>query len=286
MDTVELLRKVKKIEIKAKGKSQDVFSGAYHTAFKGIGMSFAESRAYQYGDDVRNIDWNVTARTGETQIKIFEEERELTIMLLIDVSASQSFGSLTLKKDTIAEVAGILAINAMNNNDKVGAILFSDKIEIYIPPKKGRKNTLRIIREILNFDNYGKKTNISQGLNFMNAVQKKRTACFIFSDFIDNNYDNAIRILRKKHDLIPVKISDKFETLLPDLGLVQIRDQESGKTILIDTSDASIRSKMLRQASKYNDLFSATMKKYGIGSVSFNTDEDYLKSFIKFFKSR
>jgi uncharacterized protein (DUF58 family) len=286
MDTVELLRKVKKIEIKAKGKSQDVFSGAYHTAFKGIGMSFAESRAYQYGDDVRNIDWNVTARTGETQIKIFEEERELTIMLLIDVSASQSFGSLTLKKDITAEVAGILAINAMNNNDKVGAILFSDKIEIYIPPKKGRKNTLRIIREILNFDNYGKKTNISQGLNFMNAVQKKRTACFIFSDFIDNNYDNAIRILRKKHDLIPVKISDKFETLLPDLGLVQIRDQESGKTILIDTSDTSVRSKMLRQASKYNDLFSATMKKYGIGSVSFNTDEDYLKSFIKFFKSR
>lgn len=286
MDTSELLRKVKKIEIKAKGKSQDVFSGAYHSAFKGIGMSFSETRNYQYGDDVRNIDWNVTARTGETQIKIFEEERELTVMLLIDISASQSFGSAKIKSELVAEVAGILAINAMNNSDKVGAILFSDTIEKYIPPKKGRKNTLLIIREILNASNTSKKTDIKVGLNFMNAVQKKRTVCFIFSDFIDHGYDSAIKILRKKHDLIPVKIHDRYEATLPDLGLVTIMDQESGKRILIDTSDELVKRKLKAQAMKYNAFFDNTMKKYGISSVSFDTEEDYLKSFIKFFKNR
>ncbi len=286
METSELLKKVKKIEIKAKGKSQDVFSGAYHTAFKGIGMSFAETRSYQYGDDVRNIDWNVTARTGETQIKIFEEERELTVMLLIDVSASQAFGSVAFKKDIMAEVAGVLAINSMNNNDKVGAILFSDKIERYIPPKKGRRNALLIIREILDMDTTSKKTDIAIGLNFMNAVQKKRSVCFLFSDFLDVKYENALKLLRKKHDLIPVKIDDKFEAALPDLGLVTILDQESGKHILVDTSDAWVKSQLAKQSKKYSDYFEQNMKKYGIGSVNFYTDEDYLKSFIKFFKSR
>ncbi len=286
METGELLRKVKKIEIKAKGKSQDIFSGAYHTAFKGIGMSFAETRAYQYGDDVRNIDWNVTARTGETQIKIFEEERELTVMILVDISASQHFGSKALKKDLIAEVAGILAINAMNNNDKVGAILFSDTIEKYIPPKKGRKNALRIIREILDQDHSGKKTNIAHGLNFMSTVQKKRSVCFIISDFIDNNYENAVKLLRKKHDLIPIKIADKFESKLPQLGLVHIMDQETGNMVLVDTSDPMLQRKLSAQANKYNQSFLNTMKKYGVGTICFDTDEDYLKSFIKFFKSR
>jgi uncharacterized protein (DUF58 family) len=286
METSELLRKVRKIEIKAKGKSQDVFSGAYHSAFKGIGMSFAETRTYQYGDDVRNIDWNVTARTGETQIKIFEEERELTIILLIDISASQSFGSSQLKKDLIAEVAGVLAINAMGNNDKVGAILFSDKIEKYIPPKKGRKNTLRIISEILNTDSTGKKTKIEAALNFLSAVQKKRSVCFFFSDFIDDGYENALRIFRKKHDLIPVKIEDKFEVSFPDLGIVRLMDQESGKSLLVDTSDPNFHSQLKKQQGKYKNYFEAVTKKHNLGSVSFSTDEDYLKSFIKFFKSR
>lgn len=286
MDTTELLKKVKKIEIKAKGKSQDVFSGAYHTAFKGRGMSFAETRSYMYGDDIRNIDWNVTAKTGDAHVKVYEEERELTIMLLIDVSPSGYFGSNVLKKDFIAEMACIIAINALKNNDKVGAILFSDKIEKYLPPKKGRKNILRIVREIVLLSDRGHGTNIELALSFLNNIQKKKSVCFIFSDFIDENYEASMKIISKRHDLIPVRVSDQREWSVPDLGLVQFYDSENKTSHLLDTSDKQVVKKLTQRIEFFSDKFNQFTSKYGIDGLTIKTDEDYIKAFLKYFKNR
>ncbi|MFM2393315.1 MAG: hypothetical protein RLZZ546_1297 [Bacteroidota bacterium] len=286
MDTTELLKKVKKIEIKAKGKSQDVFSGAYHTAFKGRGMSFAETRAYQYGDDIRNIDWNVTAKTGEPQIKVYEEERELTIMLLIDVSPSGFFGSNLMKKDFIAEMACVIAINALKNNDKVGAILFSDKIEKYIPPKKGRKNILHIVRDIVLLSDKGNGTNIGAALSFLNNLQKKKSVCFIFSDFIDENYETSMKIISKRHDLIPVRVHDPRECHIPNLGLVQFFDSENNVTQLIDTGDKNMVKKLAQKMEYFSQKFIHFTNKYGIDGLSIGTNEDYIKAFLKYFKKR
>lgn len=286
MDTTELIKKVKKIEIKAKGKSQDVFSGAYHTAFKGRGMSFAETRSYMYGDDIRNIDWNVTAKTGDPHVKVYEEERELTIMLLIDVSPSGFFGSSILKKDFIAEMACVIAINALKNNDKVGAILFSDKIEKYLPPKKGRKNILRIVREIVLLSDQGNGTNIELALSFLNQLQKKKSVCFIFSDFIDENYEASMKIISKRHDLIPIKVTDPRESDIPNLGLVQFYDSENMVTHLLDTSDKQVVKKLIQKIEYFDEKFNRFTNKYGIEGLSINTDEDYIKAFLKYFKKR
>lgn len=286
METSELLKKVRKIEIKAKGKSMDLFSGAYHSAFKGRGMSFSEVRAYQYGDDIRNIDWNVTAKTGEAFVKIFEEERELTIMLLIDVSPSLNFGSQNLKKDFIAEMAAVIAFNALNNHDKVGAILFSDKIEKYIPPKKGKSNVLQIIREILNIETSENKTDIKSAMDFFNTVQKKRAITFVFSDFIADNYDDSFKLLRKRHDIIPVKVNDEYDVVLPDLGLVQFYDKESGNFKVVDTSSGELRNRLKNNFEKYNKIFTTLMKKSGTDFIDIKTNEDYIKSFLKFFAKR
>lgn len=286
METSELLKKVRKIEIKAKGKSMDLFSGAYHSAFKGRGMSFSEVRAYQYGDDIRNIDWNVTAKTGEAFVKIFEEERELTIMLVIDVSPSLYFGSQNLKKDFIAEMAAVIAFNALNNHDKVGAILFSDKIEKYIPPKKGKSNVLHIIREILNIEASGAKTDLKSALEFFSSVQKKRAITFLFSDFIANDYDEGFKLLRKRHDVIPVKVSDEYDILLPDLGLVQFYDKEANTFKVVDTSSGTLRNALKHNIEKYQKMFLNIMKKSGTDFIEIKTNEDYIKSFLKFFAKR
>lgn len=286
METSELINKVRKIEIKAKGKSMDLFSGAYHSAFKGRGMSFSEVRAYQYGDDIRNIDWNVTAKTGEAFIKIFEEERELTIMLLIDVSPSLHFGSQNLKKDFIAEMAAVIAFNALNNHDKVGAILFSDKIEKYIHPKKGKSNVLRIIREILNIEPNESKTDIKAALEFFSSVQKKKAITFIFSDFISKDYDDGFKLMRKRHDVIPVRVFDEYDIILPDLGLVQLYDKEANVFKVVDTSSGALRNTLKNNFEKYQKIFSNLMKKTGTDFIEIKTNEDYIKSFLKFFAKR
>lgn len=286
METSELINKVRKIEIKAKGKSMDLFSGAYHSAFKGRGMSFSEVRAYQYGDDIRNIDWNVTAKTGEAFIKIFEEERELTIMLLIDVSPSLHFGSQNLKKDFIAEMAAVIAFNALNNHDKVGAILFSDKIEKYIPPKKGKSNVLRIVREILNIEANESKTDIKAALDFFSSVQKKKAITFIFSDFISKDYEDGFKLVRKRHDVIPVRVNDEYDIVLPDLGLVQLYDKEANVFKVVDTSSGALRNTLKNNFEKYQKIFSNLMKKSGTDFIEIKTNEDYIKSFLKFFAKR
>ena len=286
METSELINKVRKIEIKAKGKSMDLFSGAYHSAFKGRGMSFSEVRAYQYGDDIRNIDWNVTAKTGEAFIKIFEEERELTIMLLIDVSPSLHYGSQNLKKDFIAEMAAVIAFNALNNHDKVGAILFSDKIEKYIPPKKGKSNVLRIVREILNIEPNESKTDIKAALEFFSSVQKKKAITFIFSDFIAKDYEDGFKLVRKRHDVIPVRVNDEYDIVLPDLGLVQLYDKEANVFKVVDTSSGALRNTLKNNFEKYQKIFSNLMKKSGTDFIEIKTNEDYIKSFLKFFAKR
>jgi uncharacterized protein (DUF58 family) len=229
MDTRELLKKVRKIEIKTKGLSKHLFSGEYHSAFKGRGMSFSEVREYQYGDDVRSIDWNVTARTGNPHIKIFEEERELTLMLLVDVSPSCFFGTIDqFKHEVITEICAVLAFSATQNNDKVGLLLFSDDVELYIPPKKGRSHILRIIRELIHHEPQGKQTNLAIPLRYLNNVIKKRSIAFVLSDFITNGYDEALRIAAKRHDVIGVMVYDRHEKELPDAGLLDVRDRESG----------------------------------------------------------
>ncbi|MBK8700605.1 MAG: DUF58 domain-containing protein [Saprospiraceae bacterium] len=286
MDTGELIGKVRKIEIKAKGRSQDMFSGAYHSAFKGRGMHFSESRTYQYGDDIRDIDWNVTARTGEAHVKVYEEERELTIMLLIDISASQLFGSQILKRDIMAEIAAVLAFNALNNHDKVGAVLFSKDSDLYIPPGKGNKHVLRIIREIVNAENAHKGTDINTALTFFASIQKKRSICFLLSDFMNEGYEDMIGLVGKKHDLIPVRIFDPYEKELPALGLIFAKDEESGRGVWIDSSDKNVNNKWADQNRKLGAHFSQTMRKQGIKTIELETGGDYIRDFLKFFKTR
>ena len=287
MDTAELLKKVRKIEIKTKGLSKHIFSGEYHSAFKGRGMSFSEVRDYTYGDDVRNIDWNVTARTGDTSIKVFEEERELTVILMIDVSASSLFGTKgQFKSELITEIAAVIAFSAATNNDKVGAILFSDKIEKYIPPKKGRKTILRIIRELITHETESKGTDLQTAFQYLNNIQKKRAIVFAISDFMDDSYEQALNIASRRHDIIGMHIYDKTEKELPNVGLLRIQDAETGHESVIDTAQKSVREKYAKWFREHEENFKTQFKKAGLDVISVQTDQDYVKSLLKFFKKR
>ncbi|MBP5240352.1 MAG: DUF58 domain-containing protein [Bacteroidales bacterium] len=283
----DLFKRVRKIEIKARGLSQQMFSGEYHSAFRGRGMAFSEVREYQYGDDVRNIDWNVTARLNHPYVKIFEEERELTVMLLIDVSGSNNFGThVSLKKDMIAELAAVLAFSAIQNNDKVGVIFFSNKIEKFIPPKKGSTHILRIIRELITFEPENTDTDIAQALKYFTNVIKKRSTTFIISDFYDRNFDEPLKIAAKKHDLVALRIADRNEQSLPQMGLVNFFDQESQKRICIDTSDESVRKAFAKAYAEHEEQLQNIFTKYGIDNTLILTDDDYVKPLMKLFKMR
>lgn len=287
MDTKELLKKVRKIEIKTKGLSKHIFSGEYHSAFKGRGMSFSEVRDYQYGDDIRNIDWNVTARYGETQVKVFEEEREMTLMLLIDISASSLFGSTERSKsDLIAEISAVLAFSALANNDKVGAILFTDKIERYISPKKGKQNILLIIREILGHEPTSTGTDIGMALRYFNNIQKKRTIAFVVSDFMDKDFDKEVKMAGKRHDVIGLHIFDTREMKLPSVGILKIKDLESGRQKYINTWSRKVREAYEKKFIERYDRITEMFKKSGNNFIDLSTDQDYVKVLMKFFKSR
>ncbi len=288
-----MLKKVRKIEIKTRALSHQIFAGEYHSAFKGRGMAFSEVREYQYGDDVRNMDWNVTARLRTPYIKVFEEERELTVMLLIDVSGSRAFGTVGMsKKDLMAEVGAVLSFSASINNDKVGALFFSSKVEKFIPPKKGRSHLLRIIREILEFKPQEKGTDIGEALRYLTNAIKKRCTAFLLSDMLDTDedgaprYEEAIKIAAGRHDLSVINIYDPREREIPDVGLVRIRDAESGQGMWIDTSSARVRSSF----AKWNrNLYGETitlLRKYKVDNVSISTNQDYVKELISFFKNR
>ena len=287
METKELLKKVRKIEIKTRRLSNNIFGGEYHSAFKGRGMTFSEVRSYQFGDDVRTIDWNVTARYNEPFVKVFEEERELTLMLIVDVSSSALFGTdSALKKNILTEISATLAFSALQNNDKVGLILFSDQIELYIPPSKGKTHVLRIIRELIEFKPLSKKTDINSALEFLNRVMKKKSIAFLLSDFISSDYEKSLKIISKKHDLTGIKVYDKLEEFIPNLGLVQMFDQELGEIKLIDTSSSKIRKNYKNQMSlnfkKFNDVFTRN----GAGTIVCRTDESYIKKLLNYFKNR
>ncbi len=287
MDTSELLKKVRKLEIKTKGLTKQIFSGEYHSAFKGRGMSFSEVRDYQYGDDVRNIDWNVTARTGGAHVKIFEEERELTVMLLIDVSASSFFGvSSRFKSDMMTELAAVIAFSAITNNDKVGAIMFSDHIEKYLPPKKGKQNILRIIRELLNVAPEKSGTNLSEALIYLNNIEKKRAIVFVLSDFMADGYQQALTIAAKRHDIIGVHVFDDRERQLPDVGLIYVEDAETGQKRLIDTSDATLRNNFSAYFTANQEQFQKNFALAKSDTISISTEEDYIKAMQIFFKRR
>ena len=287
METSELIKKVRKIEIKTKGLSKQIFSGEYHSAFKGRGMSFSEVREYQYGDDIRNIDWNVTARANEPYVKVYEEERELTVMLLVDVSKSSFFGTVNqFKSEIITEISAVIAFSALNNNDKVGVIFFSDKVEQYIPPKKGKQHILRIIRELINFTPSGSGTEINEALDFMNNVIKKRCTCFILSDFMASGYGDSLRIAKKRHDIIGLHIYDQREAELPNVGLIKAEDAETGKIVYLDTSSKSFRNKYEKRFTDNQEYFKTTFLKSGADVVDIRTDESYINALIKFFKKR
>ncbi|MBV6655391.1 MAG: DUF58 domain-containing protein [Mameliella sp.] len=287
METSELLKKVRKIEIKTRGLSRHLFSGEYHSAFKGRGMSFSEVRDYQYGDDVRNIDWNVTARTGTPHVKIFEEERELTVMLLIDMSPSSFFGTVNqLKNEIITEICAVLAFSAINNNDKVGVAFFANEVELFIPPKKGKQHILRIIRELINFEPKGKGTEIGTTLEYFNNLVKKRSICFIISDFLSMEYEQALRVAARRHDVIGVNIIDPREESLPDVGLIRAQDAENGEIRWIDTSSRRLREEYARWHQKHLDYFTRTFKKSGAATVNIRTNESYVDALHQFFQQR
>lgn len=288
METTELLKKVRHIEIKARGLSRNIFAGEYHSAFKGRGMAFSEVREYQYGDDMRDIDWNVTARYNRPYIKIFEEERELTVMLLIDVSESLGFGSKSLlKRDMVAEIAATLAFSAIQNNDKIGVIFFTDKVEKFIPPKKGRKHILFIIREILGFKPEGNGTDLNVVLRYMTNAIKKRCTAFLISDFIDTgDYKQALRIAGRKHDVVAIQVYDKLSSELYPVGLMKVRDPETGEERWINTSSKKVRD---RYRSWWNGLqvsMNNAFRQSGVDSVSVSTESDYVKSLLQLFKQR
>jgi uncharacterized protein (DUF58 family) len=287
METSELLKKVRKIEIKTRGLSRHLFSGEYHSAFKGRGMSFSEVRDYQYGDDVRNIDWNVTARTGTPHVKIFEEERELTVMLLIDMSPSSFFGTINqLKNEIITEICAVLAFSAINNNDKVGVAFFANEVELFIPPKKGKQHILRIIRELINFEPKGKGTEIGATLEYFNNLVKKRSICFIISDFLSMEYEQALRVAARRHDVIGVNIIDPREENLPDVGLIRAQDAESGAIRWIDTSSQRLREEYARWHQNHLDYFTQTFRKSGASVVNIRTNESYVDALHQFFQQR
>ncbi len=273
-----IIKKVRKIEIKARGLSQQMFSGEYHSAFKGRGMAFSEVREYQYGDDVRNIDWNVTARLAHPYVKIFEEERELTVMLLVDVSGSGRFGTQSqFKEELAAEVAATLAFSAIANNDKVGVILFSDRIEKFIPPKKGRQHILRIIRELITFRPESNGTDIAQALAYFNNIIKRRCTAFLLSDFFDRGYDDALKIAAGKHDLVALRLVDRREEHLENLGLVKFYDPESTETLWVDTGSAAVRRVVDARARQQAEQTERNMRRYGIDMATLYTGEDFVK---------
>ncbi len=288
MDAKELLKKVRKIEIKSRGLSTNIFAGEYHTAFKGRGMMFSEVREYQPGDDVRDIDWNVTARHNKPYIKVFEEERELTVMLLVDVSGSRDFGAVgQVKREFIAEIAATLAFSSIQNNDKVGVIFFSDKVEKFIPPQKGRKHILFIIREIIDFKPEHRATDINAPLVFLTNALKKKCSAFLLSDFIDtHDWYKSLSIANHKHDVAAIQVYDKRDAKLPNVGLVRLHDLESDQDIWIDTSSSRVRKAYDKEWYERQQQFSSTVAKCGVDSVSVSTDEDYVKALIGLFRRR
>ncbi|MCL2291426.1 MAG: DUF58 domain-containing protein [Bacteroidetes bacterium] len=287
MDSTELLKKVRKIEIRTRALSQQVFSGQYHSAFKGRGMAFSEVREYQYGDDIRNIDWNVTARFNHPYIKIFEEERELTVMLLIDVSGSTQFGTKQqFKSDLITEVSAVLSFSAINNNDKVGVIFFSNQVEKFIPPKKGRSHILRIIRELVDYKSQQVQTDLSEALRYLTNAIKKRCTAFILSDFVNSDCEQALRIAANKHDVVALQIMDKGDMLLPDMGLVQIYDPETGKKTITDTSNFRVQQEYARWWHTQQKKNLETFKKSGVDVAQLYTDKDYVKALSELFHRR
>jgi len=287
MDTKELLKKVRKIEIKTRRLSDHVFGGEYHSTFKGRGMTFSEVRQYQFGDDVRNIDWNVTARYNEPFVKVFEEERELTMMLMVDVSGSELFGTeQQFKNEVVTEIAATLAFSATQNNDKIGLILFSDKVELYIPPKKGRSHVLRIIRELIEFEPESKQTNLAEALKFMQNVMKKKAIVFIMSDFIADDYSHTMKIASGRHDVTGIRVYDKREEDIPNLGVVQMQDEETGEFMLVNTSSKKVR---LNYSKFYNEkvsYYKDTFTKSGAGAIDCRVDESYVKKLLGYFKRR
>ena len=287
MDTTELLAKVRTIEIKTKGLSTQLFSGQYHSAFKGRGMSFSEVRSYTWGDDVRFIDWNVTARSGTPHVKVFEEERELTVLLLIDASASTRTGSQSARKqDVMTEIAAVLAFSAIHNNDRVGVLIFSDEVEQYIPPGKGKKHILRIIRELVNIDRRERQTDIGHALRYVNNLEKKRAVCFVLSDFIDEGYGDALRIVAKRHDLVGIHVYDPFERNLPDAGLVKLRDFETGATALYDTSDKRLRDAWNVRFNENLHRMTDRFNRARADAVSIATDAPYVHALLRLFERR
>ena len=288
METSELLKKVRRIEIKTRGLSRNIFAGQYHSAFKGRGMAFSEVREYQYGDDIRDIDWNVTARYVRPYVKVFEEERELTVMLLIDVSGSRYFGSVNvMKKEVITEIAATLAFSAIQNNDKIGVVFFSDKIEKFIPPQKGKKHILYIIRELIDFKPQDTKTDIAQVLKFLTNAIKKRCTTFLISDFIDKDgFKDALTIANRKHDVVAIQVYDRRETELPSVGLMKIKDAETGAERWIDSSSARVREAYKEWWNRRQTIMSDSFKKCRVDSVSIRTEDDYVKALIALFDKR
>lgn len=288
METSELLKKVRHIEIKSRGLSRNIFAGQYHSAFKGRGMAFAEVREYQYGDDIRDIDWNVTARHNKPYIKVFEEEREMTVMLLVDVSGSRDFGTRReMKKEMITEISATLAFSAIHNNDKIGVIFFSDKIEKFIPPQKGRKHILYIIRELIGFEASSNKTDINMVLRYMTNAIKKRATSFLISDFISaENIKDALSIANKKHDMVAIQVYDKRETDLPDVGLIKMKDAETGQECWVDSSSSKVRAAYKKWWTENQQKTEDAFAKSRVDAVSVATDEDYVKALIKLFQKR
>ena len=287
METTDLLKRVRRIEIKTKGLSKQLFAGEYHSAFKGRGMSFSEVRGYQYGDDVRNIDWNVTARSGEPHVKVFEEERELTVMLLVDISKSSFFGTVKQPKhELITEICAVLAFSATNNNDKVGLLLFSDRVEKFLPPKKGRGHILRIIRELLDTRPEGSGTDIGMALTYFTNMVKKRSICFLVSDYLADGYEKPLRLAARRHDVVGLHLYDPRERELPPVGLLRATDAESGKTQWIDTDSRQVRERYAGWYNENMDYFNAAFRQSGADTLSVETTEDYVKELLRFFKRR
>ncbi len=283
-----MLKRVRKIEIKTRGLSKNIFAGEYHSAFKGRGMTFSEVREYQYGDDIRNIDWNVTARHNKPYVKVFEEERELTVMLMIDVSGSRNFGTVSkLKKNQITEIAAVIAFSAIQNNDKIGVIFFSNKIEKFIPPKKGRTHILHIIRELIDFYPEDKQTNIEQALQYMTNSIKKRCTCFLISDFMDEQpFSHALAIANRKHDVVALRVYDPRENALPPVGMMFLTDAETGEQMWVDTSDKRLREEYARYMAEWEKELEGIFKRSGVDVAHIRSDEDYVRALMTLFKKR
>ena len=283
----EILKKVKRIEIATRGLVNDVFSGEYHSVFKGRGMEFAEVREYQIGDDIRNIDWNVTARSSHPYVKVFDEERELTVVLMVDVSSSGNFGTTSqMKGEVAAELCAVLAFSAIKNNDKVGLMIFSDKIEKFIPPRKGKQHVLRVIREILYFKPEESRTNLNVALEYLSRVIKRKSIVFLISDFLTENYEKSLQVANKKHDIIAIDIIDPREVEMPSVGLLELEDAETGETVMVDTSNPAIRGSFYSQSKEERETREKFFKSIGVDNININTDRSYVEPITKFFRMR